>query len=62
MSVLIDVMVRNSHKFPAKEEYNGRWYVAKPLEIFSVVGRLRDAWRVLIGRSRAYHYKRDMED
>ncbi len=61
MSILIDKLVADDSLLKrAKALYVGDgWFIAKPLEIFSIRGRLKDAWRVLVGRSRTYHYRRD---
>lgn len=56
MSILIDRLIVQSKDVRAG--VNGKWYVAKPIEYFSV-GRIKDAWRVLVGKARAYHYKID---
>jgi hypothetical protein len=59
MSRLIDVIVRDQVKHPVYAEFAGKWFWAKPMEIRSFWGRLKDALRVLTGKSRAYHYRRD---
>ena len=58
MSTLIDNLIgfcRINNKF------NDSWYIAKPYEGFYLKQRLVDAWRILVGKSRAYHYKEDEE-
>ena len=60
MSILIDELIKNSMGLEARME--SYWYKPKPY--FGWEGlraRLNDAWRVLIGKSRAYHYKEDEE-
>ncbi len=72
MSKLIDDLVRESGSDPrtlicstiVKKEAQTicKWYIAKPLPFYSIgafFGRLKDAYRVLIDKSRAYHYKED---
>ena len=57
MSIIIDRLVQMESE--PKACYDGYWYAAKPMEIFSIKERIKDAWRVLVGKSRAYHYKAD---
>jgi len=59
MSILIDRLIRQVKDGP-QACFDDVWYVAKPMEIFSIRDRMRDAWRVLLGKSKAYHYKRDV--
>lgn len=63
MSVLIDDLVKTSSvKQEIKENY---WYIAKPYGFYGwrgLVTRVKDAWRVLTGKSRAFHYKEDEND
>ena len=40
-------------------EINGKWYIAKPLNYPSLRDRVKDAQRVLNGKSIAVHYKED---
>jgi hypothetical protein len=43
-------------------EGNCGWYIAKPTPFYGmceIVSRIKDAYRVLIGKSLAYHYKED---
>lgn len=57
MSELIDRLV-DPKRIKVSSEINGKWYIAKPcLPFFRQ--RLKDAWRVLIGTSCAYHFKQD---
>lgn len=57
MSTLIDdLMILCSEN---QEILDGRWYIAKPYNISSFKERLKDAYRVLIGKSQAYHFKED---
>jgi hypothetical protein len=57
MSILIDKLVHDA-KNDAKSCIDGVWYLSKDTRYFDF-SRFKDAWRVLIGRSRAYHYKID---
>lgn len=61
MSMLIDVILKAGLE-NAKEERDGRWYIAKgyPYWTFHLQWlRIKDAIRVLLGKSQAYHYKSD---
>ena len=60
MSDLIDDLVKLR---TCNQEFNGQWYIAKPCEFFgfsTIIKRIRDAWRVLTGKSRAYHFYEDL--
>ena len=60
MSILIDELIKNSMGLEARME--NYWYKPKPYFGWEGIGaRLNDTWRVLIGKSRAYHYKEDEE-
>jgi hypothetical protein len=62
MSVLIDVLIDNSHRLQTQTEIGGRWYISKPLPFYglwAVWQRVKDAMRVLRGQSIAVHYKED---
>ena len=59
LSKLIDDMIKF---YENKVEVNGCYYIAKPYPFFGVMcfkNRLKNALRVLKGRSQAYHYKED---
>lgn len=59
MSILIDELVKLTN---CNKQYFEGWYVAKPYEstgFLAFLRRARDAWRVLTGRSRAYHFYQD---
>lgn len=64
MSILIDELV-NLYK-PGNCTYrrvNGTKYIAKEIitvNLSTIIHRLKDAFRVLIGKSRAYHYYEDL--
>ena len=58
MSVLIDQLLQNS--LNAKAEIDGKWYIAKPLRYPSLFSRIKEAWGVIKGKSRTYHYKQDV--
>ena len=54
MSILIDELIKNSMGLEARME--NYWYKPKPYFGWEGIGaRLNDTWRVLIGKSRAYH-------
>lgn len=57
MSILIDNLMINFST--TNQEINGQWYIAKPWGLQSFKHRLKDAYRVLIGKSYAYHFKED---
>ena len=38
---------------------DGKWYIAKPYGLLFLRLRIKDAWRVLLGKSIAAHYKED---
>lgn len=64
MSILIDTLVRvyGPQGNPTKIRVDNRMYIAKPCDFKSLsalVLRFKDAWRVLIGKSQAYHYYED---
>jgi len=43
-------------------QFDDGWFIAKPCREFGFLAflkRLKDAWRVLIDKSRAYHFKED---
>lgn len=56
MSILIDELLELRTQ---NQEINGKWYIAKPYDLRSFKQRLQDAYRVLIGKSQAYHFKED---
>ena len=58
MSILIDDLIKMSVGVEAK--INDYWYKPKPYFGWEgLKSRLQDTWRVLVGKSRAYHYKED---
>ena len=62
MSELIDNLI-NSDMKNQNQEFDGKWYMAKPYDFIGFRGflyRLEDAWRVLTGKSRAYHFYEDV--
>ena len=59
MSILIDDLIGYA---TVHQEFDGRWYIAKTYDLLGFLGlmhRIKDAYRVLIGKSRAYHFKED---
>jgi hypothetical protein len=64
MSVLIDDLVK-SIILNTKRQIGGRYYIAKPLSFYGlceIKKRIKDAYSILIGKSRAYHFKQDELD
>ena len=62
MSVLIDDLVKTTN---VNQEIKGYWYISKPYGFFGwrgFIARVKDAWRVLTDKSRAFHYKEDEDD
>lgn len=60
MSILIDNLC-NTDRYRCSEvrmHEDGKYYRAKPVAYWSR-SNLIDAWRVLLGKSRAFHYKED---
>lgn len=65
MSILIDELVRETGVNGLNQLSNGYWYIAKPCGFYGwkgLIERVKDAWRVLTGKSRAYHYAEDEEN
>jgi hypothetical protein len=56
MSTLIDNLINQTG---VNQQVGHYWYIAKPYEGFYLKKRIKDAWRILTGKSRAYHYKED---
>lgn len=60
MSILIDELLELRTQ---NQEINGKWYIAKPIDVdFGIatkIHRLKDTYRVLTGKSKAYHFKED---
>ena len=54
MSQLIDSYQDNT------SEHDGRWYFAKPLNPFRLIPRIKDAWRIISGKSVAVHFYEDI--
>lgn len=60
MSILIDNLVKVKHEITV--QINDNWYIAKPLPLRIIQQKyrdLKDAIRVLTGKSFAVHYKED---
>jgi hypothetical protein len=57
MSILIDRLVQQNQA-RTQSCLDDKWYIAKPLCYFRWK-RFQDAWRIIIGKSRAYHFKAD---
>lgn len=58
MSILIDKLLKQSPGMPLKQCKDKKWYFAKPLN-YSFKESLKDAIRVLRGKSFAVHFKED---
>jgi len=56
MSMLIDELISN---ISSETKINKKWYIAKPMGLFSLIDRIKDSYRILNGSSRAFHYKSD---
>ena len=61
MSILLDDLLEANHVDDGIYYRNHGWYIAKPLFYSGLVDRLKDAYRVLVGKSQAYHYLEDEE-
>ena len=62
MSILIDKLIQENKNNSNYVKFGDIWYIAKPLEAKTLcvfAKRIKDAFRVLIGKSKAYHYKED---
>lgn len=64
MSTRIDNLINSYINNPvtSQSKNDGKWYVAKPLSyggIREYKNRIKDAWRILQGKSQAYHYEVD---
>lgn len=63
MSILIDKMFKDGSMDTDLQEFNGRWFIAKPFNhdkrFVPFRRRLADALRVLWGMAIAVHYKAD---
>ena len=58
MSILIDNLII-TYEWANNQLNDGQWYIAKPYDLQSFRHRLKDAYRVLVGKSYAYHFKED---
>jgi len=65
MSILIDKLLSDKKDYPTTNngELNGRWFIAKPLgpSLYTkeIKNRFKDAYRIIIGKSFAVHYRED---
>lgn len=62
MSELIDDITKSAILSSWSLNSDGKWYVAKPLPFYSykiVLNRIKDAVRIIRGKSFAVHYKED---
>ena len=62
MSILIDDLIQEIDDTKAYRRIDHTYRIAKPCEfygLYTIMKRIRDAFRVLIGKSQAYHYYED---
>lgn len=63
MSILLDVLVEcKTREEQDQVGIDGKWYIAKPYNIRqrnNIFKRLKNAVRVLLGKSYTYHYAQD---
>ena len=64
MSILIDDLlgVYSPSGTPGYRRVKDKMYIAKPCDFYglqTIILRIKDAWRILIGKSHAYHYWED---
>lgn len=64
MSILIDKLIDETKQRNTRTEFTNKfgrtyYFESKPCELFDIRTRVKDAWRVLTGKSRAYHYMVD---
>lgn len=64
MSILIDELlgVYSPAGTPTYRRVKDKMYIAKPCDyygLYTIILRIKDAFRVLIGKSKAYHYWED---
>lgn len=66
MSILIDELVRvySPAGTPSYRKIENRQYIVKPSNFYgfsTILRRIRDSFRVLFGKSFAYHYYEDVK-
>jgi hypothetical protein len=61
MSILIEHLIEENTQehTGAMKKFGDKWYIAKPMNFFSFK-RIKDAIRVLTGKSQAFHYMEDI--
>jgi hypothetical protein len=61
MSILIDRLIEENTQehTGAMKKFGDIWYIAKPMDI-NFFKRIKDAIRVLLGKSQAFHYMEDV--
>ena len=60
MSILIDKLLKETDQSTMIQANDSKWYIAKPTPFYSIktkIKRIKDALRVLKGKSFAVHYK-----
>lgn len=60
MSLLIDKLINVSRG--CEVEINGKYYIAKSWGTNRLSTRLKDCYRILTNKSRAYHFKEDEDN
>jgi hypothetical protein len=61
MSILIDELLKDECN-PTLTQIDSKFYVAKPIPFYSIytfIDRIKDGFRVMVGKSFAVHYKED---
>ena len=59
MSIRIDMLAKDMETYP-RQQFGGKWFIAKPLEFWSLqkfIRRFWDAVSVLMGKSFAVHFR-----
>ena len=62
MSILLDKLLKEMDTSNMAQSNDLKWYIAKPIPFYSLktkIQRIKDGFRVMIGKSFAVHYKED---
>lgn len=65
MSVLLDKLVFECTSNSAYRRVGDKMFLAKPCDFYgfaTFINRIKDAFRVLVGKSKAYHYWEDTDE
>lgn len=65
MSVLIDKLLFECTANGAYRRVDDKMFLAKPCDFYGLatfINRFKDAFRVLVGKSKAYHYWEDIDE